>query len=129
MNRIRVAVNGYGVIGKRVADAVRLQDDMVLAGVADVVNDYRVQVAARAGLPVYAATPQAEEPMRAAGIAVAGSFTELLANSDVVVDCTPKKVAAANKAVYEAAGVKAIFHGGESHALTGHSFVAQASSQ
>ena len=31
MNRIRVAVNGYGVIGKRVADAVRLQDDMVLA--------------------------------------------------------------------------------------------------
>lgn len=24
MNRIRVAVNGYGVIGKRVADAVRL---------------------------------------------------------------------------------------------------------
>ena len=41
MNRIRVAVNGYGVIGKRVADAVRLQDDMVLAGVADIVNDYR----------------------------------------------------------------------------------------
>ena len=35
MNRIRVAVNGYGVIGKRVADAVRLQDDMALAGVAE----------------------------------------------------------------------------------------------
>jgi glyceraldehyde-3-phosphate dehydrogenase (NAD(P)) len=31
-----VAVNGYGVIGKRVADAVVLQDDMQLAGVADV---------------------------------------------------------------------------------------------
>ena len=51
---------------------------------------------------------------------------ELLAQSDVVVDCTPKKVAAINKGVYEAAGIKAIFHGGESHALTGHSFVAQA---
>ena len=36
---LRVAVNGYGVIGKRVADAVRLQDDMVLAGVADVTSD------------------------------------------------------------------------------------------
>lgn len=126
MDRIRVAVNGYGVIGKRVADAVRLQDDMTLAGVADIVDDYRLQVAAGARLPVHAATPQAEAPMRAAGIAVAGSLAELLAQSDVVVDCTPKKVATINKGVYEAAGVKAIFHGGESHSLTGHSFVAQA---
>ncbi|EWS55374.1 MULTISPECIES: type II glyceraldehyde-3-phosphate dehydrogenase [Methylibium] len=126
MDRVRVAVNGYGVIGKRVADAVRLQDDMTLAGVADIVDDYRLQVASRAGLPVYAATPQAEAPMRAAGIAVAGGIAELLTQADVVVDCTPKKVAAANKGVYETAGVKAIFHGGESHSLTGHSFVAQA---
>jgi len=28
-----VAVNGYGVIGKRVADAVALQDDMELIGI------------------------------------------------------------------------------------------------
>ena len=27
-NKIKVAVNGYGVIGKRVADAVRAQEDM-----------------------------------------------------------------------------------------------------
>lgn len=31
MSRIRLAVNGYGVIGKRVADAVRLMPDMELA--------------------------------------------------------------------------------------------------
>lgn len=31
MNKVRVAVNGYGVIGKRVADAVALQEDMALA--------------------------------------------------------------------------------------------------
>jgi glyceraldehyde-3-phosphate dehydrogenase/erythrose-4-phosphate dehydrogenase len=28
MSAIRVAVNGYGVIGRRVADAIVLQDDM-----------------------------------------------------------------------------------------------------
>ena len=33
-----MAVNGYGVIGKRVADAVSLPDDMTLAGVADEVR-------------------------------------------------------------------------------------------
>jgi len=39
--KIRVAVNGYDVIGKRVADAVRLQPDMELVGVSDVVSDYQ----------------------------------------------------------------------------------------
>ena len=32
MKKIKVAVNGYGVIGKRVANAVTLQDDMELMG-------------------------------------------------------------------------------------------------
>lgn len=45
----RVAVNGYGVIGKRVADAVALQDDMKLLGVADIVSDYRMRVAVWSG--------------------------------------------------------------------------------
>ena len=36
--KIRVAVNGYGVIGKRVAAAVRVQDDMALVGVADIAS-------------------------------------------------------------------------------------------
>jgi glyceraldehyde-3-phosphate dehydrogenase (NAD(P)) len=31
-----VAINGYGVIGKRIAEAVTLQDDMELVGIAKV---------------------------------------------------------------------------------------------
>lgn len=46
--QVRVAVNGY-VIGKRVADAVSLQDDMRLVGVADVVSDRRMKVAVERG--------------------------------------------------------------------------------
>jgi glyceraldehyde-3-phosphate dehydrogenase (NAD(P)) len=52
VEKIRVAINGYGVIGKRVADAVLLQPDMQLAGVGDVVSDYRIKAAIVAGLPV-----------------------------------------------------------------------------
>ena len=37
---IKVAVNGYGVIGKRVADAVTQQADMVLTGVCDIAGDW-----------------------------------------------------------------------------------------
>ncbi|MBI2778139.1 MAG: type II glyceraldehyde-3-phosphate dehydrogenase [Chloroflexi bacterium] len=121
---IRVAVNGYGVIGKRVADAVRLQDDMILTGVADVVTDYRIQAVLERGISLYAATPEALSAMRGAGLSPAGTLDELVAASDLVVDCTPKRVAAGNRERYLAAGRKAIFQGGESHELTGFSFIA-----
>ena len=39
MKKVIVVVNGYGVISMRVADAVRMPDDMEVAGVADVVSD------------------------------------------------------------------------------------------
>ncbi len=42
---VRVAVNGSGVIGRRVADAVRMQPDMQRAGMVDVATDWRMQVA------------------------------------------------------------------------------------
>lgn len=125
-NRIRVAVNGYGVIGKRVADAVRLQPDMELTGVSDVVNDYRVKAGMVLGLPIYASLPEKMEDMKAAGIPVAGTLEDLLDKADVVADCTPKGIGAKNLEHYRSVGVKAILQGGEKHSLTGHSFVAQA---
>lgn len=128
-NQIRVGVNGYGVIGKRVADAVRLQEDMELVGVADVGFDYRIKVAVERGYPVFASLPDRRPEMEAAGVPVAGVVSGLLGKVDVMVDCTPKGVGAANKAVYEQAGVKAIFQGGEPHDLAGYSFVAQVNYQ
>jgi glyceraldehyde-3-phosphate dehydrogenase (NAD(P)) len=88
--RVRVAVNGYGVIGKRVADAVALQDDMVLAGVSDVVPDYRVRVTVERGYAVYAPTSGALDAMQASGVSVAGTLGDLLQEVDVVVDCAAK---------------------------------------
>jgi glyceraldehyde-3-phosphate dehydrogenase (NAD(P)) len=122
---ISVAVNGYGVIGKRVADAVTLQSDMELAGVADVATDYRVRRAVERGFPLFGSTPEAVDEMRAAGLPAAGALEDLLEAADVVVDATPKGIGAANASAYERAGVKALFQGGEHHELTGMSFVAQ----
>lgn len=124
--KVRVVVNGYGVIGKRIADAVVAQDDMELVGIADVVSDWRIKVAVEKGYPVFASNPEAADNMRAAGIPLAGTLDDLLRQVDVVADATPKKVASTNLEKYRAAGVKSIFQGGEKHSLTGHSFVAQA---
>nr|WP_306264860.1 type II glyceraldehyde-3-phosphate dehydrogenase [Pararhizobium sp. IMCC3301] len=125
--KIRVAVNGYGVIGKRVADAVARQDDMELAGVADISVDWRPRMAMQKGFRLFAATEDHSEAMRNAGLDIAGSLDDLLEASDLVVDCTPKRIAAVNVDIYRQRGIKFIVHGGEKHEVTGHSFVAEAS--
>lgn len=125
-SRIRVAVNGYGVIGKRVADAVAAQDDMKLVGVADITADWRLRMAARKGYPLYASAEDRVEPMREAGHELAGTLGDLLGKADVIVDCTPKKVAAKNVEIYRQKGTKFILQGGEKHEVTGHSFVTEA---
>ena len=124
--KVRVAVNGYGVIGKRIADAIVAQADMELVGVVDISSDWRIKVAVQKGYPVFASDSEAADIMRIAGIPLAGTLDDLLKRVDVVADATPKKVASSNLEKYRAAGVKSIFQGGEKHSLTGHSFVAQA---
>lgn len=126
MAKVKVALNGYGVIGKRIADAVARQEDMELVGVSDVVSDWRIKVAVSKGYPIYASSPDAIAAMRDGGINLAGTLDDLLKQVDVICDCTPKKIGALNYEKYKAAGVKSIFQGGEKHSLTGHSFVAQA---
>ncbi len=123
--QVRVAVNGYGVIGKRVADAVESQEDMTLAGVSDVVTDWRARMAARHHFRLFGATGEHANAMRAVGLEVAGTLDDLLGQADIVVDCTPKHVAAKNIDGYRLRRLKFIVQGGEKHEVTGHSFVAE----
>lgn len=125
--RIRVAVNGYGVIGKRVADAVACQADMELVGVADIETDWRMKTALRKGFKLFASIDDRVNPMQQAGFDVSGTLDDLLEHVDVVVDCTPKPIGAMNAERYRSHGVKFIVQGGEKHEVTGHSFVAEAS--
>ncbi|MGE3509008.1 MAG: type II glyceraldehyde-3-phosphate dehydrogenase [Vicinamibacterales bacterium] len=125
LKNIRVAVNGYGVIGKRVAAAVTRQTDMSLAGVSDVVTDWRANMVTRNGFALFGATTEHADAMGAAGLNVKGTLDELLGQADVVVDCTPKRIAAKNVEVYRRRGLKFILQGGEKHSATGHSFVAE----
>jgi len=125
MTKIRVAINGYGVIGKRVADAVRLQDDMELAGISDVSTDWRIKMAEVRNYPVYAFDEATKNIMAQSGMLVKGTLDNLLESADIIVDCTPKKIAAQNIERYKNIGKKFIVQGGEKHETTGHSFSAE----
>ncbi|AVR46585.1 type II glyceraldehyde-3-phosphate dehydrogenase [Christiangramia fulva] len=121
----KIAVVGYGVIGKRVADAIDKQDDMELTGICDIISDWRIENAVRKNYDIYSATQEAEKEMKNAGFSVKGGMTELLDQVDLVVDCTPKKVAAKNVERYKSQGKKFIVQGGEKHETAGHSFSAE----
>jgi glyceraldehyde-3-phosphate dehydrogenase (NAD(P)) len=122
---IKIGVNGYGTIGRRVADAVLKQKDMELVGVTKVHPDYRVETALKKGIDVYAANEKALQSFRNSGYNVKGVLDDLLKRVDVIVDCAPEGNGHANKLIYESSKVKAIFQGGEDHELTNFSFVAQ----
>lgn len=125
MKKIKVAINGYGVIGKRVADAVALQDDMELTGVCDVITDWRIRIAVKKKFPIYAASSEAAEVMHQVGITLAGELNKLLEEVDIIIDCTPKKISATNVVLYKNAGKKYIVQGGDKHQTTNHSFNAE----
>ncbi|ADB57796.1 type II glyceraldehyde-3-phosphate dehydrogenase [Archaeoglobus profundus] len=124
--KVKVAINGYGTIGKRVADAVSKQDDMEVIGVTKTKPDFEAKMAIRKGYKLYCAIPENLELFESAGIRVEGTVDDLINKADIVVDCSPGKVGAQNKPMYEKAGVKAIFQGGEKKDVAELSFNALA---
>ncbi|BDC35889.1 glyceraldehyde-3-phosphate dehydrogenase [Candidatus Methanoliparum sp. LAM-1] len=121
---IKVGINGYGTIGKRVADAVSCQEDMRVVGVVKTKPDFISKMAVKI-YKLYTTYPENIKEFKNKGIEVEGTIDNLLDDVDVVVDASPEGIGAKNKIMYERHGVKAIFQGGETHELTGVSFNAQ----
>lgn len=117
-----VAVNGYGTIGKRVADAVSAQDDMKIVGVSKTKPDFEARMAVEKGYNLYISIPEREKLFQEAGIEISGTVDEMLDESDIVVDCTPEGIGAKNLEKYKELELKAIFQGGEKHDNIGLSF-------
>jgi len=120
----RVAINGYGTIGKRVADAVGKQDDMRIVGVAKTKPNYEAKMALAKGYALYASNKDSLAKFDKAGVKVRGTLDDLLKDCEIVIDCTPEE--SGYKPVYEKANIKGIWQGGEEHSLTNLSFNAAA---
>ncbi|MCX6775780.1 MAG: type II glyceraldehyde-3-phosphate dehydrogenase [Candidatus Micrarchaeota archaeon] len=123
---LRVAVNGYGVIGKRVADAVAKQDDMQLVGVVKTKPNYEAKLAIKKGYNVYVPDAASLDLFKKANVPCEGLYENLFSKCDLVIDCTPAKMGAENKKnIYIPKKLKAIFQGGEKDNIADVSFVAQ----
>jgi glyceraldehyde-3-phosphate dehydrogenase (NAD(P)) len=118
-NMVKVGVAGYGVIGQRLADGVALQKDMELVGIADLAPTLSIRALKERGMPydLYLVEGADKGQFDAAGIPYKGSFKDLIGKVDVMLDSSPGGVGAKNKELYEKAGVKAIFQGGEKNSV------------
>ncbi|NKQ39423.1 MAG: type II glyceraldehyde-3-phosphate dehydrogenase [Methanosarcinales archaeon] len=125
MTKVKVAINGYGTIGKRVADAVSLQNDMELVGISKTRPNFESKIAYEKGYSVYTFEDRVNS-FNKMDIKVAGTVEDMIKNSDIVVDCTPGGVGTEYKKLYEKEGVKGIWQGGEKHTIAGTSFNANA---
>ncbi len=121
---IKVGINGYGTIGKRVADAIASQKDMKLVGVTAHSYSFNTEVAKQKGYKIFTVTDDSD--LKLNGVKPDGSIKNLLEEVDVIVDATPKKIGKDNlDKLYNPNKIKAIVQGGEKHETTGTSFVAQ----
>jgi glyceraldehyde-3-phosphate dehydrogenase (NAD(P)) len=122
---ISVGVNGYGTIGKRVADAVRAQPDMDVLGVAKTRPNFEARGAVRKGLDLYAAVEERKPLFAEEGIALAGDVAELIDAADVVVDACPSGIGAENARRYREYDTPALLQGGEDADVVDVSFNAR----
>jgi glyceraldehyde-3-phosphate dehydrogenase (NAD(P)) len=123
---IRVGINGYGTIGKRVAAAVRAQPDMEVVGVAKTRPNHEAVSAVESGFDLYAALEERRPRFAEAGIDIAGDVDRLVARSDIVVDACPSGVGAENAAMYREHDTPALLQGGEDADAVDASFVSRA---
>jgi len=122
---IEVGINGYGTIGKRVADAVDNQPDMCIVGVSKRTPDHEADTAIDRGFELYAPDSETEVTFTAHHLPVAGTVETLIADSDIVVDATPAGVGAENAPRYERAETPVVFQGGEDATIAPTSFCAR----
>ncbi len=118
---IRVSVNGYGSIGKRVAEAVVKHDKLELVGVSKYTPDKDVKLANLSGINVF--TPDKEKFNDAD---VAGTLDEMIQQSDIIVDASPDGKGVKNKSdIYVPNRKAALFQGGEDESIAEMSFNAR----
>lgn len=119
MKKIKVGVAGYGTIGQRLADGVALQGDMELVGVADLAPTLAIKALKEKGMPydLYLVDGTNKEVFNKLDIPITGTFKDLVNKVDIMLDSSPGGVGEKNKKIYEEAGIKAVFQGGEKNSI------------
>ncbi len=118
---IGVGINGYGTIGRRVAYAVSMQDDMYVTGIVKNSPDYVAKIASKS-FNIYVPDENKIKEFEDNNINVSGTVNDLIKESDIIVDGTPEGMGEKNLKLYKSYNKKAILEGGEKYNIVESSF-------
>jgi glyceraldehyde-3-phosphate dehydrogenase (NAD(P)) len=118
----KVSVIGYGTIGKRIADAIRLVNDIDLIGIGVRTANASIMRAHLKNIDIYCTDDSRRQDFVQTSIPLSGNLHDLLTKSDIVVDCTQSGYGKTRMSLYKKYGVKVIFQGGEKHDTTNFTY-------
>ena len=109
----KVFINGYGIIGSRLASAISKDNEIKLVGIAKYSPDEKTLDAVNRGYRVFVPN-KLITLFKKNNFDIAGSIEEAVAQSDLVIDASSEGNGYKNKIkYYEPLEKKAIFQGGE----------------
>src|ERR687892_133442 len=110
---VRVFINGYGNIGRRLASAFSHDKEIQFVGIGKYSIDEKLDEAFAKKFPVYVPEEKIQE-FRQKGYDISGTITDAIKSSDLVIDAAKEGLGYRNKVNYYVPLNKpAIFQGGE----------------
>ncbi|MFI5424828.1 MAG: type II glyceraldehyde-3-phosphate dehydrogenase [Nitrososphaeraceae archaeon] len=110
---VKVFINGYGNIGRRIATAFYQDKEIQLIGVGKYSVDDRVKDAVDRNFPLYVPANMISK-FKEKGFPVSGNISNAIMESDIVIDAAKDGYGYDNKVnLYEPLNKAAIFQGGE----------------
>ena len=110
---VKVFINGYGNIGRRIATAFSQDKEIQLIGVGKYSVDDRVKDAVDRNFPLYVPANMVSK-FKEKGFPVSGNISDAIMESDIVIDAAKDGYGYDNKVnLYEPLNKAAIFQGGE----------------
>jgi glyceraldehyde-3-phosphate dehydrogenase (NAD(P)) len=110
---VKVFINGYGNIGRRIATAFSQDKEIQFIGVGKYSVDDRVKDAVDRNFPLYVPANMVSK-FKEKGFPVSGNISDAIMESDIVIDAAKDGYGYDNKVnLYEPLNKAAIFQGGE----------------
>lgn len=110
---VKLFINGYGNIGKRLASAILMDNEIELVGIAKYTLDDKIHEALNNDLKVYVPENKVDQ-FKNKGYPIAGTIDEACNKSDLIIDAAKEGIGFENKRkLYEPLQKPAIFQGGE----------------
>jgi len=122
---IKVCINGFGTVGKRIGCWLFLHPEVKLIGVSKFTPDADARFANMQKFPLFVKQEKRKD-FEDKGMEVAGTLESMFEEADVVIDASDKWGAENKKTYYDPMGKIATLQGGEKHESTGFSFNSRA---